>query len=65
MSTELSEHMLCNITYPDAVYESTHITDNEAMVPGEQVASVGTHSSYISSRANKSGHFSPPSAMLT
>jgi len=59
VSTELSEHMLCNITYPDAVYESTHITDNEAMVPGEQVASVGTHSSYISSRANESGHFSP------
>lgn len=42
--TELGEHTLCNITYPDIVCESTNITDNEAMVPGALVAFVGTHS---------------------
>jgi hypothetical protein len=57
VSTELGEHMLCNITHPDVVCESTNITDNEAMVPGAQVAFVGTHSSYISSRANERGIF--------
>lgn len=56
VSTELGEHMLCNITYPD-VCESTNITDNEAVVPGAQVAFVSTHSSYISSRANERGIF--------
>jgi hypothetical protein len=34
VSTEIGEHMLCNIMYPDVVYESTDITDNEIMVPG-------------------------------
>jgi len=56
VSTELGEHMLCNITCP-VVCESTNITDNKAMVPGAPVAFVGTHSSYISSRANKRGIF--------
>jgi len=42
---------------PVVVCESTNITDNEAMVPVAPFAFVGTQSSYISSRANKSGIF--------
>jgi hypothetical protein len=57
VSTELGEHMLCNITYTDVACESTNITEDEAMVPGAQVAFMGTDSSYIYSRANERGIF--------